>query len=384
MPNSGQEYRKVNSAICPVCGDPQSHLIFRSALPLSVRSDWLPLAVPARVYQCSQCEHVFKQSTTKTSSQSQPTYRMFHNSPDIDKVQFETGYATTRSQMIYRYLQEFTYLAPGKRLLDFGCNRGAFLSQLTDAGHAGFDIDDQYRVNVKSLGYAYYSPDDPPPLAKFDVVTAIHVVEHLDRLPGDLDHAIDALKPGGVLFVQVPDPAFQPIDFYVADHCSHFSESTLQNAMTTHRNLTGIGSPFRLVKGELSALFRKSRGNPVTSAGWLVEPKAISEGLRVGEKSLLELCEAPGPFYIYGAGYLGSMVAYFLQKRSIAIFDDNVRLHGTELHGLPIIPPMCELRDNATIVIAVPPVSAHRVASACKVRGLHYHELFSPLLRGAP
>lgn len=372
----------MNSIRCPLCSYPQCHLIFHSSLPLSVRSDWLPLAEPSRVYQCSQCDHVFKLSTIKAKSQNQPTYHMFHNSPDIDKVQFETGYAATRSQMIYRYLQEFSYLAPSKLLLDFGCNRGAFLSQLTGAGHAGFDIDDQYRVNVNRLGYTYYSPGDPPPSERFDVVTAIHVVEHLDNISRDLDYAIHALKPGGVLFVQVPDPAFQAIDFYVADHRSHFSESTLQNAVLTHKNLSGIGSPFRLVKGELSALFRKSRGNPVTASAWLVEPSILSEGLRAGENTLQELSETPGPFYIYGAGYLGSMIAYFLRKRSIAIFDDNVRLHGTTLHGLPIISPVCEFRDNATIVIAVPPVSVQRVASACKARGFNYQELFLPLLRG--
>lgn len=305
---------------------------------------------------------------------------MFHNSPDIDKVQYETGYATTRSQMIYRYLQEFSYVTPGKRLLDFGCNRGAFLSQLIGVGHAGFDIDDQYKVNVESLGHTYYSPDNPPPSAMFDVVTAIHVVEHLEDISRDLDHAIRALKPGGILFVQVPDPAFQSIDFYVADHRSHFSESTLQNAVHTHKNLSGIGSPFRLVKGELSALFRKSGRTPVTASAWVVEPSILAEGLHAGEKMLLELRETPGPFYIYGAGYLGSMIAYFLRQRSIAIFDDNVRLHGTTLHGLPIIPPLSELRDDATVVIAVPPVSVRRVASACKARGFSCIELFLPML----
>ena len=102
----------------------------------------------------------------------------------------------------------------GRRLLDVGCGGGGFLFRAREQGFrvAGVDFDETRLALVRSeLGiedvhvgsihtFASAHPDE-----RFDVVTMFEVLEHLDEPASWLDTARGLLKPGGRLFIGVPN-----------------------------------------------------------------------------------------------------------------------------------------------------------------------------------
>jgi SAM-dependent methyltransferase len=108
----------------------------------------------------------------------------------------------------------------GMRLLDVGCGGGGFLKRARDRGFdvTGVDYNEERLAAVrKELGVDAFSGSleefaKARPDERFDVATIFEVVEHLDDPGRWLDVMRSLLKPGGLLFVGVPnkDRAFDP------------------------------------------------------------------------------------------------------------------------------------------------------------------------------
>jgi 2-polyprenyl-3-methyl-5-hydroxy-6-metoxy-1,4-benzoquinol methylase len=129
----------------------------------------------------------------------------------------------------------------GGRLLDVGCGRGEFLS-LARAG--GFDVSGlEPGAEAAARGRAESGLDitcgsvdntDLPP-SGFDAVTLWHVLEHLPDPLGALRKLHGALKPGGMIFLAVPDFGSWQSGAFRADwlgvdaprHLTHFTRETL-------------------------------------------------------------------------------------------------------------------------------------------------------------
>lgn len=105
--------------------------------------------------------------------------------------------------------------ADGPRVLDVGPGRGEWLALLAEADVPAVGVDDNLPMVehlrgrgldvVHADGTAHLGAVEPGSL---DVVTAFHVVEHLDleSLLGLLGAARRALRPGGLLVAETPNP----------------------------------------------------------------------------------------------------------------------------------------------------------------------------------
>ena len=96
------------------------------------------------------------------------------------------------------------------RLLDVGCATGVFLRQAREAGWsvAGIEIDPEAAARARSVTPDVFcgdTADAPFAPGSFDVVTSLHVVEHLVDPVGALGRMIRWLAPGGLLIVEVPN-----------------------------------------------------------------------------------------------------------------------------------------------------------------------------------
>jgi 2-polyprenyl-3-methyl-5-hydroxy-6-metoxy-1,4-benzoquinol methylase len=101
--------------------------------------------------------------------------------------------------------------APAGRLLDVGCGSGTFLARMAGRGWqvTGVDFDPSAVETARRhpgvdvhVGGIDSLPDDFGP---FDVITASHVIEHVDS-PGEfLAHCRRLLKPGGRLAIRTPN-----------------------------------------------------------------------------------------------------------------------------------------------------------------------------------
>ena len=103
----------------------------------------------------------------------------------------------------------------GARVLDVGPGRGEWLALLAEAGVPAVGVEDNPAMvrRLRDRGLDVVTGDGGDGLAaaapgSLDAVTAFHVVEHLDidaRL-GLLAAAHRALRPGGLLVLETPDP----------------------------------------------------------------------------------------------------------------------------------------------------------------------------------
>jgi hypothetical protein len=348
---------------CPLCQG-FARVLFRSSLHVALRSDWAPLPTSAEVWCCEACGHVFKEPDAVTRWSDYDSYTAFENCADADKVSFDTGAPVTRSRMLVDYLVQMG-VWQGGRVLDFGCNRGAFLKLLPRGPHAGFEVSDAYRSLIEGHGHAFHTPRDPPPRGSFEVATLLHVVEHLE-LPRQLEPALQALAPEGHLMVQVPDLQTQPTDVYVMDHRHHFSPSALVRALALS-GCAAVAGPETLIQGELTAVFRRGAGckSPTSRASW----SWLREYLERGE-AMVDAARGGGrPHVVFGAGLLGSLVARALGDGAIAFSDDNRPLLGRSLLGLPIRPLESLDPRQVIVILAVPPAAAGRVSERVRAQG---------------
>lgn len=105
--------------------------------------------------------------------------------------------------------------AGGPRVLDVGPGRGEWLALLAEAGVPAAGVEDNPMMveRLRARGLNVVPADgighlETAPPGSLDVVTAFHVVEHLDveALLALLAGAHRALRPGGLLVAETPNP----------------------------------------------------------------------------------------------------------------------------------------------------------------------------------
>jgi O-antigen chain-terminating methyltransferase len=135
------------------------------------------------------------------------------------------GSTTEISAKLEGYLPDVHRIGPGG-VLDLGCGRGEWLAVLRAAGVAarGVDANPAFVAAGRArgldmelgdaLGHLRAQPPD-----SVDMVTAFHVIEHLatEDLLALLEAAHGALRPGGCLLLETPNPTnlvMAACDFY--------------------------------------------------------------------------------------------------------------------------------------------------------------------------
>jgi SAM-dependent methyltransferase len=115
------------------------------------------------------------------------------------------------------YLPDVEGVATGRRMLDVGPGRGEWLTLLAERGvdaygveanpHLAAHLRDVHGLDVRTGDAVAHL--DVLAAGSLDLVSAFHVVEHVatDTLLGLLAGARRALRPGGLLLLETPNPA---------------------------------------------------------------------------------------------------------------------------------------------------------------------------------
>jgi SAM-dependent methyltransferase len=144
-----------------------------------------------------------------------------------------------------RTLADRIPLPPGGRLLDYGCGSGRFAAKMRDRGWNAFGMDFSSHAAEaarRNYGLTVIHGDLPHadvPDGSLDAFTLRAVLEHVHDPGRLLRSAFAALKPGGYLFVSVPNlggwgfrafgPAWFPLE--LPRHLLHFTSDTLKRAV---------------------------------------------------------------------------------------------------------------------------------------------------------
>jgi SAM-dependent methyltransferase len=102
-------------------------------------------------------------------------------------------------------------IPPKARVLEIGCGNGAFLKHLQNKSIAATGLELNAKaiaegraqgLDVRAIPIQEFSRDN---VGAYDFVCSFQVMEHVSDLKPILDASINVLKPGGTLFISVPN-----------------------------------------------------------------------------------------------------------------------------------------------------------------------------------
>lgn len=167
-------------------------------------------------------------------------------------VHHGTGSGGTTAEDIRRYHNSKQVLLPhisskDAEIVDIGCGQGGFLASLRDEGYSNLTgVDASHGcipiIEKKGITGIYGTLDAIPlPDNQIDVVTLSHVLEHQYSLISAMNEIRRVLKPGGLLYIEVPnaiayDTTANQEVFWLGlkEHINHFTKGHLEYLL--HQN----------------------------------------------------------------------------------------------------------------------------------------------------
>jgi len=237
------EANKVHYTNCPVCNS-------ASINPLLTVKDHSVSKEEFVIWQCSNCSLRFTQDVPSEASIGS----YYQSSEYISHTNTNKGLINQLYQKVRNFtLDQKANLIIGEtvkqgKILDVGAGIGAFLHNMSKKGWeiSGIEPDEGARAQAKSLfdielketGGLYHLPQN-----SFDAITLWHVLEHVHQLHPYVDQLKSLLKPGGKLFIAVPN--YDSLDssvyklywaaYDVPRHLYHFTPKAIDSLMQQHQ-----------------------------------------------------------------------------------------------------------------------------------------------------
>ncbi len=218
---------------CPLCHQTGQRLLLRGDRD----------GIGIRTSQCTACGFVFSSpyyAPEVISDFYQERYRsLFKGQSNPRGLAARQTYLRERADFYFEFLTAQGFLPEeGGSVLDAGCGEGTLLRTLRakrpDLRLAGVEPTIAFARHLAAdTGLEITSSLGALPEGqRFDLVTLVHVLEHVHEPVALLREIAERLGPKGRLYVDVPDLAMHSsiMDLHLA-HCNHFSRHTLGAAL---------------------------------------------------------------------------------------------------------------------------------------------------------
>lgn len=224
---------KLETTYCPVCRDPEFHIIH--------------VFIPFNVVMCKECELVYLNPRVKESAMLD----LYHGDEYFHNIN-NSGYADYRSQeqslraTFRKFLKELQKrdMTSG-RLLEIGCGYGYFLAEAKTffSSIAGCELSADAGTQAHKLSGANIHIGNinslTPEWRDFDIIIAINVIEHIYSPVEFLLTAKSRLKKEGRIVIATPDigtfwhkimgkkwPSFK-----IPEHVAFYTHKTLSDLL---------------------------------------------------------------------------------------------------------------------------------------------------------
>ena len=230
-----------DSQHCDIC-NAKAHTAQLPRRLMAITSTGLPWKERLPYKVCKSCGFIGSVYDEAWRKETAEIYSAYGDHP-LGSVRCEEGLVSSprglkpRSQAFFEFIQENTKLPENGKLLDFGCGEGntlrrasgIFLDQWT---LYGYEICSRQSSNwdavIKIPRVADFFTEDPRNIqGTFDLITMVHVLEHVPLLVETLTKIRTNLTSGGCLAVIVPNFKEHPFQMMIADHFSQFTMNSL-------------------------------------------------------------------------------------------------------------------------------------------------------------
>ena len=380
---------------CHVCGASGLVRLEQKGKPFRlVSSDVQPVEGTADYSICSRCLTVQKMVTPGWHALAEHIYANYdinHQSQGAEPTIFDSAKGSgPRSLMLLRNFLDIVDLAAEGRLLDFGCSNGNLLKSFHSLRPAwrlsGAELVDQWKEMVLALPgvEAFYSGQnvvfDGKFDGKFDVISLSHVLEHIADPVPFLRAISRHLTADGRILLAMPNLPQNSSDLIIADHCSHFDQSSFAHVARAAGLHIELLSAAMLPK-ELVVVLSPSRPptgtepeTPQRADAWerAREHCQFCFKLLDDVRRTARTCSTEGrPFGVMGSSIAALWTMLELDGRVQFFVDEDKNRVGHQLQGLPIIDPM-QVPAGAVVFIPMSVAVAEKIMDRWKEQPIDF------------
>lgn len=331
-----------------------------------VSSDSRPMSPGGRLVKCSSCSAVQKPVDLNFRTECEKIYTdylMYPQSSQGQEPSVFDGKLCERSTRLISVVTKEINLPETGYILDVGCGNGNLLRAFSfirpEWKLSGLELNGRNRLIVEAVcGKGMLHTGRLADVRdKFDLITAIHVLEHLDDPLSFLQQTRERLAPGGHVLIQIPLWQHNPFDLVVADHCMHYDQVSLVKLLK-QAGLKPAFTSEKSIPRELTMVARtgieyrneeekKSAGHwPEAALKWLAEVSnlAATEQSKAGPKR----------FGIFGTGNAAMWLTNVLAGVNFYVDEDPTRQGINVLTGKQVYAPET-VPEGSTVFICLPP-----------------------------
>ncbi len=380
---------------CHLCGEGQVVPVPGYSRFRRVTSDCRPWRFGGSLGVCRFCASVVKAvdaSWQREVDEIYSSYDIFHQSAGSEQLVYsrDQGAARFRSDPLVEKLRTVLPLPDRGRLLDVGCGKGAFLRAWSRAFPAweleGSDIDSSTAEVVKAIPQvrAMHTNGLRSIENSFDLISMVHVLEHVPHPADFLRAARERLNETGWLFIEVPHYAERAFDLLVADHCSHLTPDSI-NRLLLASGLESITLSQEWSAKEVSGVFRPREGVSLP----LPERSSFRESFHCVARCLVWLeqtlsvaqrtqSQSRGSFGVFGTSIGATWLASSLDRPVDFFVDEDPSRQGRLHLNKPILRPS-EVSSAATVCMCLPYRQAQEVDDRLSGPARGWQTLLPPL-----
>lgn len=379
---------------CHICNNGELIYIQEFSNLPRVTSDCKPFSVGGKLAICSACGVVQKSADAvwkNEISQIYNKYDIYFQSNGMEQIVFNPSCPInyTRSMTLLLHVKDIIPFDRLGSLLDVGCGKGTFLQAMSNLfpglkmyGHELTNINKSLIEKIKGVESTFSENISDIPM-KFDIISLIHSLEHIESPIAFLHSLMQKLEPEGLLLIVVPNAETSPFDLVVADHASHFSSLDLVRLLAVAGLEPVVISTDWIIK-EIVILAKVNLQNEefsdVTTMNnieynyrWAVHN--VNWIRSIIDQARLSATKAH-MFGIFGTS-IASMWLYGELGKDVDFFVDEDPARIGTLYGLPVFTPD-NIPKHATIFIALIPEVALLVSRRIKRSDL-FIEIPQPL-----
>ncbi len=326
---------------CIVCNHDDFNILLNYDSEKVVTSDNKILNQNFQLLECKNCSHIQKKidaDLLETIDKIYSDYEAYYLTNGEEEEKYDSNNTnTSRSKIIINNITEI--VKQDGNILDIGTGSGVFLEEFSKAFNWDLfaqDVKVSKNNNLKRLknfkNFFIFNQDSLYN-EYFDIISAIHVFEHIVDLNQFLLSTKKALKEDGILLLQVPNIDENLFDIFIIDHLSHFHKGTIFKILKEHfkfvyfpknqiyREITVIATDKEIEFGHNESIEKKG-----------MDKEKIYDMINLlGNIDTKVAIFGTSPPALFCAAFLNIQIEYFV--------DENLKKRDKKLFGKKIIHP---------------------------------------------